>query len=164
MRGNLRLSFVLIAAIGAMTVVGCGDSSETQSAQDAAAEATAAAQAAQEQASELEAELDKQQAKIEKQEAKIKKQEAQQDREDKKAEEQNAESQPEPEPEPSSPPDVVGLSLPAAKKALKEAGFSTDATNTDTAFGIIDPSNYTICKQSAPVGNTVPVLAQKYGC
>jgi hypothetical protein len=69
--------------------------------------------------------------------------------------------QPEPQ---GDPPDVVGLTLPAAKKALKAAGFTPDVSNTDTAFGIIVESNYTICKQSAPRGDLVPVLAQKYGC
>src|SRR5688500_18216486 len=34
------------------------------------------------------------------------------------------------------PPDVVGLTLPEAKKQLKEAGVSADVSNTDTALGI----------------------------
>lgn len=62
------------------------------------------------------------------------------------------------------PPDVVGLTLPTAEKQLKEAGFKPDVSNTDTTFGIIVKSNYTVCKQDDPVGNVVPILAQKYGC
>lgn len=78
-------------------------------------------------------------------------------------------NEPAPEPEtpeqPSgSPPDVVGLTLPAAQKILKSAGFKADVSNTDTTFGILVPSNYTVCKQDDAVGNLVPILAQKYGC
>jgi len=47
---------------------------------------------------------------------------------------------------------------------LKQAGYRTVAKNTDTTFGIIDPSNYTICNQGKPRGELVVVLAQKYGC
>lgn len=69
------------------------------------------------------------------------------------------------EPEPQSePPDVVGLPLPAARQMLKGAGYRAAAKNTDTAFGIIVESNYTICTQGEPRGDLVPVLAQKYGC
>lgn len=62
------------------------------------------------------------------------------------------------------PPDVVGLSLPAAESALKSAGYKADPRNTDTLLGIVVEANYTICKQDDPIGNVVPVLAQKYGC
>lgn len=62
------------------------------------------------------------------------------------------------------PPNVLGLPLPAAKRLLKEAGYKTVAKNTDTAFGIVVESNYTICNQGKPRGNLVVVLAQKYGC
>lgn len=62
------------------------------------------------------------------------------------------------------PPDVVGLPLPDAKRLLREAGYRAAATNTDTTFGIIVESNYTICTQDQPKGELVPVLAQKYGC
>jgi outer membrane biosynthesis protein TonB len=75
--------------------------------------------------------------------------------------------EPEPESEPEEaqePPNVVGLPLPAADRLLKEAGYKAAANNTDTAFGIIVRSNYTVCTQGAPRGNLVPVLAQKYGC
>lgn len=78
---------------------------------------------------------------------------------------------PQPEREPISPatpsgepPNVEGLPLPAAKQELERAGYRTAAKNTDTTFGIIDPSNYTICEQGKPRGDLVVVLAQKYGC
>jgi hypothetical protein len=67
-------------------------------------------------------------------------------------------------PSSGTPPKVTGLTLPTAKKQLSAAGFTADVSNTDTAFGIIVPENYTVCKQSAPRGNIVPILAQKYGC
>jgi hypothetical protein len=63
-----------------------------------------------------------------------------------------------------SPPNVVGLRLPEAKVQLQAAGYTVKAENTDTTFGIIVPSHYTICTQSPPRGNVVVVLAQKYGC
>src|SRR5665811_1247569 len=62
------------------------------------------------------------------------------------------------------PPNVEGLPLPEARQMLKQAGYRTVAKNTDTTFGIIDPSNYTICNQGKPRGELVVVLAQKYGC
>jgi ATPase subunit of ABC transporter with duplicated ATPase domains len=66
--------------------------------------------------------------------------------------------------ESSAPPNVVGLPLPAAKSALKSAGYTTAAVNTDTLFGIVNEDNYTICRQDPPRGTVVKVLAQKYGC
>lgn len=63
-----------------------------------------------------------------------------------------------------SPPDVTGVTLPTAKHQLTEAGYKADVRNTDTTFGIIVPQNYTVCKQSDPRGDIVPILAQKYGC
>jgi hypothetical protein len=71
---------------------------------------------------------------------------------------------PESEPEPQSPPNVVGLPLPAGEHLLKEAGYKAAVSNTDTSFGIVIPSHFTICEQSDPRGNLVPILAQKYGC
>lgn len=76
-----------------------------------------------------------------------------------------------PKPEPAeatepqgSPPDVVGLTLPTAQKLIKEAGYKPEVSNTDAAFGILVPANYTVCKQDEPIGNLVPILAQKDGC
>ncbi len=62
------------------------------------------------------------------------------------------------------PPNVVGMKLPEAQSALQSAGYTVKATNTDTAFGIVIPSHYTVCTQSEPRGSVVTVLAQKYGC
>ena len=59
---------------------------------------------------------------------------------------------------------MVGLTLPKAESALKTAGFKPDVSNDDTLFGIVVKANYTVCKQSSPRGNIVPILAQKYGC
>jgi uncharacterized lipoprotein YajG len=63
-----------------------------------------------------------------------------------------------------SPPDVVGEKLPQAKADLLAAGYHVKTRNTDTTFGIIVPTHYTICTESDPQGDTVTVLAQKYGC
>lgn len=63
-----------------------------------------------------------------------------------------------------SPPDVTGLTLPTAKRQLRSAGYKADVRNTDTLLGIIVPEHYTVCKQSDPRGDVVPILAQKYGC
>src|SRR4051794_5440495 len=51
-------------------------------------------------------------------------------------------------PEPKGPPDVVGLRLPEAKVQLQAAGYTVRAMNTDTTFGILVPSHYTVCTQS----------------
>lgn len=76
----------------------------------------------------------------------------------------SVESEPESEPETAQVPKVVGLPLPAAQQILKEAGYKAAPKNTDTTFGIVVPSHYTICTQGRPRGKFVPVLAQKYGC
>lgn len=70
----------------------------------------------------------------------------------------------EPAPEPEEVPDVVGMRLPEAESTLSAAGYTTEAENTDTSFGILVPSHYTVCEQSEPHGSVVNVLAQKYGC
>lgn len=64
----------------------------------------------------------------------------------------------------SEPPSVIGMRLPEAESTLRAAGFQTQAENTDTTFGIVVRSHYTICTQSEPHGDVVTVLAQKYGC
>lgn len=82
-----------------------------------------------------------------------------------KAPQQEQAPAPEASSEPSGePPDVVGLTLPTAQNALRDAGYKADVSNTDAALGILVPENYTVCEQSAPVGNLVPILAQKEGC
>lgn len=77
-----------------------------------------------------------------------------------------AEAQAEEEEEASSsePPDVIGMKLPEAEADLSSAGFHTVAENTDTEFGIVVKSHYTICEETPLGGDTVRVLAQKYGC
>src|SRR4051812_716884 len=64
----------------------------------------------------------------------------------------------------SEPPNVIGMRLPEGESTLSAAGFNTQAENTDTTFGILVRSHYTICTQSEPRGDVVTVLAQKYGC
>jgi hypothetical protein len=84
------------------------------------------------------------------------------------AAEQESDRESEPEQEPENElepvPDVVGLRLPQARSTLSAAGYTTRAENTDTTFGIVVPSHYTVCEQSDPQGTVVTVLAQKYGC
>lgn len=71
---------------------------------------------------------------------------------------------PAPPSKPAAPPNVVGLPLPAGQQALKAAGYTPAVKNTDTAFGILVPSHFTICTEGKPRGKLVPILAQKYGC
>lgn len=56
------------------------------------------------------------------------------------------------------------MRLPEAESTLSAAGYTTDPENTDTTFGIVVPSHYTVCEQSEPHGSVVNLLAQKYGC
>jgi hypothetical protein len=63
-----------------------------------------------------------------------------------------------------TPPHVVGMKLPAAEEELERHGWIPKPFNTDTLFGIIVKSHYTVCKQYPPVGHKVRLLAQKYGC
>jgi hypothetical protein len=64
-----------------------------------------------------------------------------------------------------SPPNVVGLKLPVATERLRDAGWAAKPFNTDTLLGVIlAPSHYTVCHEYAPVGKSVRLLAQKYGC
>lgn len=64
----------------------------------------------------------------------------------------------------ASPPNVVGLKLPVASERLRAAGWIPRPFNTDTTFGIIVPSHYTVCHEYRPIGKRVRLLAQKYGC
>lgn len=64
----------------------------------------------------------------------------------------------------ASPPNVVGMKLPAAEGLLRADGWKPRPFNTDTLFGIIIKSHYTVCKEYPPHGLKVPLLAQKYGC
>jgi hypothetical protein len=62
------------------------------------------------------------------------------------------------------PPDVVGLNLVVAEERLRSAGWIPRPFNTDTLFGIVVPSHYTVCHEYRPIGHKVRLLAQKYGC
>jgi hypothetical protein len=62
------------------------------------------------------------------------------------------------------PPRVVGLNLVVAEERLRSAGWIPRPFNTDTLFGIVVPSHYTVCHQYRPIGKKVRLLAQKYGC
>lgn len=150
MRHWFALLAVMLATVG---LTACGDDNEAapsaseQAASEDAQAAADAAEEAQKQVDELEQEL------------------AQQEQEIKQEQKEPAPApEPEPEPEPAEPPDVVGLTLPAAKQLLKEAGYKANVSNTDAAFGILIPQNYTVCEQSPPRGDLVPILAQKDGC
>jgi hypothetical protein len=62
------------------------------------------------------------------------------------------------------PPNVVGLNLVVAEGRLRAAGWIPKPFNTDTLFGIVVPSHYTVCHEYKPIGKRVRLLAQKYGC
>ena len=62
------------------------------------------------------------------------------------------------------PPNVVGLNLVVAEARLRSAGWIPRPFNTDTLFGIVVPSHYTVCHEYRPIGHKVRLLAQKYGC
>lgn len=57
-------------------------------------------------------------------------------------------------------PDVRGLSLPEARHQLKAAGYSASVTD-DAMFGVIIPSHFTVCDESGPKGNLVPLKVSK---
>jgi Excalibur calcium-binding domain len=63
-----------------------------------------------------------------------------------------------------TPPNVVGLNLVVAEERLRSAGWTPRPFNTDTVFGIVIPSHYTVCHEYRPIGIKVRLLAQKYGC
>ena len=75
-----------------------------------------------------------------------------------------ATASPSPTLERSGVPNVVGMKLPAAEATLKTHGYHPKPFNTDTLFGIVEPSHYTVCHEYKPVGHKVRLLAQKYGC
>jgi hypothetical protein len=141
-------------------VVACGSSDNTDT-------ATEEAQAAKLEELRLEKETAEQEAKQAQAEAQKEVREAKAAARKEAASESAPEPEPaapEPEPEPEEVPDVVGMRLPEAESTLSAAGYTTEPENTDTTFGIVVPSHYTVCEQSEPHGNVVNVLAQKYGC
>jgi hypothetical protein len=165
----MRRGLVLAALAGAVMAVftGCGGGETTTVVEEPAGqEAPAKAESATERRIEKieretqEAELEAAQAKkaAAQQAARAKRAAATQARQAAVAEVRSEEESS------SEPPDVVGLRLPQAKAELAAAGFTTKAENTDTVFGIVVPSHYTVCEESLISGNAVRVLAQKYGC
>lgn len=75
-----------------------------------------------------------------------------------------ATASPQPQLEKAGPPNVVGLNLVIAEERLRDHGWVPRPFNTDTLFGIVVPSHYTVCHQYRPIGKKVRLLAQKYGC
>jgi sRNA-binding protein len=141
----------LLVTVGLVACGEGGDENGTTTVEQAADTASAT------QVAELE-------RKLEEQKERQQELEAQQEQQADQAAQAASEPAPEAEPEAAEPPDVVGLTLPKAESALRSAGFKPDVSNTDTMFGIVIKSNYTVCKQDAPRGSIVPILAQKYGC
>ena len=75
-----------------------------------------------------------------------------------------ASAAPQPQLEKAGPPNVVGLNLVVAESRLRADGWVPKPFNTDTLFGIVVPSHYTVCHEYQPIGRKVRLLAQKYGC
>ncbi len=75
-----------------------------------------------------------------------------------------ATASPRPQLEKAGPPNVVGLNLVVAEERLRDDGWTPRPFNTDTVFGIVVPSHYTVCHEYRPIGKKVRLLAQKYGC
>jgi hypothetical protein len=57
-------------------------------------------------------------------------------------------------------PNVEGLSLPAAKQRLQNAGYNADVSS-DGLFGVIVEENWVVCDQSEPSGHLVPLDVSK---
>jgi len=167
-----RLWVVVVAAcllVVPVGVSGCGTSETDQAEVEAAEQKTLEAERELEEVrkervrEEREADEAKEAAQKKKQEEarKAKRREV---RAEEDAAAEASDSAPEAAEEASEPPNVVGLPLPAARKAVERAGYEIKPENTDTTFGIYDESNYTVCTQDLPRGSIVVVLAQKYGC
>jgi hypothetical protein len=75
-----------------------------------------------------------------------------------------AAASPQPQLRKAGPPNVVGLNLVVAEERLRAAAWIPRPFNTDTLFGIVVPSHYTVCHEYRPIGKKVRLLAQKYGC
>lgn len=161
-----RLAVLLVIVGASLGLAACGGSDESTT-------ATEAGTAVESSAAEKKIERIEQETKEAELEAALaKKEAAQQAVKAKKAaanrvagaEEESEEAAIAEEESPSEPPSVIGMRLPEAESTLRAAGFKTQAENTDTTFGIVVRSHYTICSQSEPHGDVVTVLAQKYGC
>jgi alpha-acetolactate decarboxylase len=167
MKSRCAVLFAILAA--SLGLVACGGSSDTttDTGTSAPAETTVEPSATEERIEKIEreteeAELEAALAKKEaaKQAAKAKNEAAKVAA----AKAEAAQAAQQEEESTSEAPDVIGMRLPEAESALRAAGFKTQAENTDTAFGIVVKSHYTICTESEPQGDVVTVLAQKYGC
>jgi alpha-acetolactate decarboxylase len=159
---------VLVAGLLALGLVACGggDSSSETSTQEAAA-ASAKVEELKLEKEKAEAEVESVKVKAEQEALRAKVQARKTARKaaaKERARAQVQEDEPEEEVETAEVPNVIGMRLPQAQSALKAAGYQVRAENTDTTFGIVVPSHYTICEQSEPQGTIVNVLAQKYGC
>lgn len=158
----MKRLLTMLALCMAVGLTACGGASDEEAAQLKAAERQALeAERELEEVRQERAQEEREAAKRAKQEAQAKKVRRERRAERQKAREEEIVAD---EPESSEPPNVVGLPLPAARRALKEAGYRVAPENTDTTFGIVVEDNYTVCTQDPPRGETVVVLAQKYGC
>lgn len=157
----IAVTSIVFAACGSSGPTTVTEAASTEPATETTAPAKAEARIEKIEAETQEAELEAAEAKKEaaQQAARAKKAAA---KEARQAAAQQAEAQS--EESSSEPPDVIGMRLPAAEAELSAAGFKTLAENTDTTFGIMVPSHYTVCTETLLGGNTVEVLAQKYGC
>jgi alpha-acetolactate decarboxylase len=167
MKSRLAVLFAILGA--SLGLIACGSSGESTTVTEAAP--TTESSASQSTAAERKIEKIEQETKEAELEAALaKKEAAQQAAKTKKAAAKRAvaaeakASAAVTEEESSEPPSVIGMRLPEAESTLRAAGFRTQAENTDTTFGIVVKSHYTICTQSEPHGDVVTVLAQKYGC
>jgi hypothetical protein len=172
----MRRTLVLLAFSAALVAAfaGCGGSDTTTITEAVSTEATTKAAPSQTAAQKQIARIEQETQEAELEAARAKKNVAQQKAQVKKAAAKSArqaaakvataEAQVEDEETSSEPPDVIGMRLPAAEAELSAAGFRTLAENTDTTFGIMVPSHYTVCTETPLGGDTVEVLAQKYGC
>lgn len=165
MKSRLAVLFAILGA--SFGLIACGSSGESETTSEAS---TAAESATKSSSGEQRIERIEQETKEAELEAALaKKEAAQQAAKAKKAAAKRtvaaeADAAATEEEESSEPPNVIGMRLPEAESTLRAAGFQTQAENTDTTFGIVVRSHYTICTQSEPHGDVVTVLAQKYGC
>ncbi|MDX6595390.1 MAG: hypothetical protein QOI72_772 [Solirubrobacterales bacterium] len=167
MKSRLAVLFAILGTLFGLVACGSSGESETTSEAGTAAESTAKSAAVEQRIEKIEQET--KEAELEA--ALAKKEAAQQAAKAKKAAakravaaEAEADTAATEGEASSEPPNVVGMRLPEAESTLRAAGFRTQAENTDTTFGIVVRSHYTICTQSEPHGDVVTVLAQKYGC
>lgn len=167
MKSRLAVLFAILGA--SLGLIACGSSGEGETTTEAstAAESTAKSSAVEQRIEKIEQET--KEAELEA--ALAKKEAAQQTAKAKKAAakraaaaEAEADTAATEEESSSEPPNVIGMRLPEAESTLRAAGFQAQAENTDTTFGIVVRSHYTICTESEPHGDVVTVLAQKYGC